>query len=138
MYRISERVAQKYNCLILVSGESIGQVASQTLQSLYVINNVTNMPVIRPLAAMDKKDIIDIAHKINTYDISIRPYEDCCTIFVPRNPVINPNLNKCVEYENKFAYEPLIEECVNNLEIITIKAGEIIELKDNEEFIDLF
>lgn len=138
MYRISERVAKKYNCSILISGESIGQVASQTLQSLYVINNVTNMPVIRPVATMDKKEIVDIAQKINTYDISIRPYEDCCTIFVPKNPVINPDLGRCLEYEKLFDYEAFIDECIKNMEIINIQAGEVIELKDNEEFLDLF
>ena len=138
MYRISELVALKYKAHILVNGESIGQVASQTLQSMYAINQVTNMPIIRPLATMDKLEIIDISRKINTYNISILPYEDCCTIFVPKNPVIKPEISKCLEYEASFDYKPLIEECVNNLEIITIEAGEIIELKDNQDMLELF
>lgn len=119
MYRISEEVARRRNCKIIINGESIGQVASQTLTSMSVINNVTNMPVIRPVACLDKLEIIDIANKIGTYETSILPYEDCCTIFVPRHPVINPQLKKCIEYENSFDYEALIKECVDNVETIT-------------------
>jgi thiamine biosynthesis protein ThiI len=85
---------------------------------MIAINNVTNLPVIRPVACMDKLEIIDIAKKIGTYETSILPYEDCCTIFLPRHPVINPELKKCIEYENKFDYESLIEEAVNGIEII--------------------
>ena len=87
---------------------------------MYAINNVTNMPVIRPVSCLDKLEIIDIAKKINTYNISILPYEDCCTIFVPRHPVINPDLNKCIEYEKSINYEELIDECVSNMEKIKI------------------
>ncbi|MGL4372923.1 MAG: tRNA uracil 4-sulfurtransferase ThiI, partial [Turicibacter sp.] len=86
MYRIAEGVAAKRNILILANGESLGQVASQTVTSMYAINAVTNMPIIRPVATLDKNEIIDIAKKIDTYEISIRPYEDCCTVFVPENP----------------------------------------------------
>ena len=119
MYRISEEVARRRNCKIIINGESIGQVASQTLTSMSVINNVTNMPVIRPVACLDKLEIIDIASKIGTYKTSILPYEDCCTIFVPRHPVINPDLNKCIEYEKMFDYQALIKECVDNIETIS-------------------
>lgn len=118
MYRISERICQKHKLKVIINGESIGQVASQTLTSMIAINNVTNLPVIRPVACMDKLEIIDIAKKIGTYETSILPYEDCCTIFLPRHPVINPELKKCIEYENKFDYESLIEEAVNGVEII--------------------
>lgn len=118
MYRIAEKVARKRNCKILINGESIGQVASQTLSSMSVINNVTNMPVIRPVACFDKLEIIDIAEKIDTYKTSILPYEDCCTIFVPRHPVINPELSKCIEYETLFNYEELIDDCIRNMETI--------------------
>jgi thiamine biosynthesis protein ThiI len=118
MYRISERICQKHKLKVIINGESIGQVASQTLTSMIAINNVTNLPVIRPVACMDKLEIIDIAKKIGTYETSILPYEDCCTIFLPRHPVINPELKKCIEYENKFDYESLIEEAVNCVEII--------------------
>ena len=118
MYRIAERVSKRRNCKVIINGESIGQVASQTLTSMSVINNVTNYPVIRPVACLDKLEIIDIANKIDTYETSILPYEDCCTIFVPRHPVINPELSKCIEYENLFDYEPLLEKCIDNIETI--------------------
>ena len=119
MYRIAERICQKHKLKVIINGESIGQVASQTLTSMIVINNVTNLPVIRPVACMDKLEIIDIANRINTYETSILPYEDCCTIFLPKHPVINPELEKCIKYENLFDYETLIEECINNIETIT-------------------
>ena len=121
MYRISEKVLHKRNCYVLINGESVGQVASQTLTSMQVINNVTNIPVIRPVACLDKLEIIDIAKKIDTYETSILPYEDCCTIFLPKHPVINPELEKAIEYEKSFDYESLIEEAVSNKETITIK-----------------
>ncbi len=120
MYRITEKLSKKFKSLAIINGESIGQVASQTLTSMNVINSVTNMPVIRPVACFDKLEIIDIAKKIDTYDISILPYEDCCTVFVPKHPVINPNLEKCIEMESRFDYEDLINEIMNNLLIIKI------------------
>ena len=119
MYRISEKYPKKINAKILINGESIGQVASQTLDSMACINEVTNMPVIRPVATYDKLEIIDIAKKINTYETSILPYEDCCTIFVPPHPVIKPDLEKARAYEKAFDYEKLIDECINNIETIT-------------------
>ncbi len=119
MYRIAEAVAKKHKCKIILNGESIGQVASQTLDSMVVINNVTTMPVIRPVACMDKLEIIELAKKIGTYETSILPFEDCCTIFLPKHPVIRPVLEKCVEFESKFDYQSLVEECVNNIETIT-------------------
>lgn len=121
MYRIAEKMATKHNCKIIINGESIGQVASQTLTSMSVINNVTCMPVIRPVACMDKLEIIRLSEKIGTYKTSILPYEDCCTIFLPRHPVINPELDKCIEYEKSFDYELLIDECIDNIESITLK-----------------
>ena len=121
MYRISEQVARRNNCLALVSGESVGQVASQTLNSMQVINEVTSFPMIRPLACFDKLEIIDIAKKIDTYEISIRPFEDCCTIFTPKNPVTKPSLEAAINYENKFDYNELIEDIMKNINTITIK-----------------
>lgn len=118
MYLIAHKVSLKYKCQAIINGESIGQVASQTLTSINAINSVTNFPIIRPVACLDKLEIIDIAKKIGTYETSILPFEDCCTIFVPKHPVINPKINKCLEYETKFDYESLIEECINNIEII--------------------
>ena len=120
MYRISERIMYKRKCLVLVNGESVGQVASQTLTSMQVINNVTNIPVIRPVACLDKLEIIEIAKKIDTYETSILPYEDCCTIFLPKHPVINPVLENAIEYENAFDYELLIEEAIKNKETLNI------------------
>lgn len=114
MYRISARVAYQNRCKILINGESIGQVASQTLTSMSVINEVVKMPVIRPVACFDKLEIIDVSKKIGTYETSILPYEDCCTIFVPTHPVINPLKEKCEEYEKLIPYESLIEEAIQN------------------------
>ena len=119
MYRIAERLCVKNKCKVIINGESIGQVASQTLTSMSVINSVTNFPVIRPVACMDKIEIIDISKKINTYETSILPYDDCCTIFLPTHPVINPDLNKCILYESNFDYETLINECIDNIEVIS-------------------
>ena len=119
MYRIASEYCKRKNFKIIVNGESIGQVASQTLDSMIVINNVTNLPVIRPVACLDKLEIIEIAKKINTYETSILPYEDCCTIFLPKHPVINPSLEKCLIYENNFNYEELIEDAINNIEVVT-------------------
>lgn len=119
MYRVALKLCAKKNLKVIINGESIGQVASQTLTSMTVINEVVNLPIIRPVACMDKLEIIDIAKKINTYETSILPYEDCCTIFLPKHPVINPTITKCVEYEKLFDYEELIDECVANIEVIS-------------------
>ncbi len=120
MYRIMEDLVKLRKAQIIINGESIGQVASQTLTSMQVINNVTNYPVIRPVACLDKLEIIDIAKKIDTYDISILPYEDCCTIFVPKHPVINPDLSKCIEYEKTFNYEEMIHKAIKRRIIMDI------------------
>ena len=120
MYRIMERLCVKYDAKAIVNGESIGQVASQTLDSMMCINSVTNYPVIRPVACLDKLEIIDISKKIDTYDISILPYEDCCTVFVPKHPVINPKMDICIHEENKFNYDELINEAVDNINTIKI------------------
>jgi len=118
MYRITEKVAIKNKCKVILNGESIGQVASQTLTSINCINSVTSFPVIRPVACLDKLEIIEISKKIKTYETSIKPFEDCCTVFVPKHPVINPDINKCLEYEKNIDYETLIDEAINNIEII--------------------
>lgn len=120
MYRIAEQICEKQRCLAIVNGESIGQVASQTLESMQVINQVTQMPVIRPVVAMDKLEIIAIANKIHTYDISIQPFEDCCTIFTPKNPVTKPTLRKAEKMEARFDYESLLKEAVEKTEFIDI------------------
>ncbi len=120
MYRISAIIASRINAKVIVNGESIGQVASQTLTSMSAINEVIKMPVIRPVACFDKLEIIDIAKKIDTYDTSILPYEDCCTIFVPDHPIINPDRNKCVEYEKLINYEDMIYKAIKNHQVINI------------------
>ena len=117
MFRLADALSKRRKCPVISSGESIGQVASQTLQSMHVINAVTNTPVIRPLATTDKLEIIAISKKIGTYDISIRPYEDCCTIFTPKAPKTMPHQDEVEEFEKKFDYETLIKEGLNNIEV---------------------
>ncbi len=121
MYRIASKVACMKHYDIIANGESLGQVASQTLESLRVINEVTNMPIIRPLAIFDKTKIIEISKEINTYDISIRPFEDCCTIFPIKKPKTAPHLDICEEIEKKADFDTLIDECIKNIEVKIIK-----------------
>lgn len=134
MFRIAEQIANQRQCKILVTGESIGQVASQTLDSMQCINSTITMPVIRPCACMDKLEIIDVAKKIVTYETSILPYEDCCTIFTPKSPVTHPLMDKCEKYEARFDWKTLLDEAVAKTEKVTIKLD---EPKDEGE-IDLF
>ena len=134
MYRISEIIARNNNCKIIVNGESIGQVASQTLNSMNVINEVVKIPVIRPVACFDKLEIIDVAKKIDTYETSILPFEDCCTIFVPEHPVINPTFENAREYEKAIDYEKMIYDAIKGHEVIRISD---FEKDKNEEFEDL-
>jgi len=117
MYRLAEKIAQNNNCLALGTGESVGQVASQTLESIACINSVINIPVLRPLVCFDKVEIIDLARKIGTYETSILPFEDCCTIFDPKNPVTKPTIEKSEYYEAKFDFESLIDEAIKNEEL---------------------
>ena len=121
MYRLADRLAKRRNCVVISNGESIGQVASQTLQSIKTINEVTNTPVIRPCATMDKLEIIALSKKIDTYEISIRPYEDCCTIFTPKAPKTAPKLEQVEEFEKLFDYETLINEALGNIEVKIIE-----------------
>lgn len=137
MYRIAEKVAKNIGALILTNGESIGQVASQTLQSIRAIERVVDIPVIRPVATMDKVEIIDISRKIDTFDISIKPFEDCCTIFVPKHPVTKPTIDRCEYNESTFEWESLIEEAVNNTELLIVNNKEKLNLI-NKEVEDLF
>ena len=114
MMRISERLAKKRNSLALITGESVGQVASQTLPALVTTDAVVNMPVFRPLIGMDKDEIIEISRKIETFEISIEPYEDCCTVFTPKHPRTRPTTEACEQAESLFDFEPLINEAVEN------------------------
>jgi thiamine biosynthesis protein ThiI len=120
MLRIAEQIAEKNEILALATGESLGQVASQTLASMNTINEVTTLPVIRPVITMDKLEIIDISKKIDTYEISIRPFEDCCTIFTPSSPATKPKREKANRFESFYDFSTLIEEAVKNTEVIEI------------------
>lgn len=123
MIRLAVAMAKKNHALAVATGESIGQVASQTLESIGVIEEVTNFPILRPLAVEDKLGIIEKSKRIGTYDISIRPFEDCCTIFKPRRPKTKPKLDDCLEYEKRFDYESLIQECLAGVETVYYSEG---------------
>ncbi|KKK38374.1 thiamine biosynthesis protein ThiI [Mesobacillus campisalis] len=123
MLQIADRLREKFGGLALITGESLGQVASQTLESMYAINEVTSTPILRPLIAMDKTEIMNIAGKIDTLDISNRPYEDCCTVFVPASPKTKPKLEKVKHFESFFDFEPLIEKAVQETERLLVKPG---------------
>jgi len=133
MMKISERVAEKEGILSFTTGESLGQVASQTMESMNTINEVTNYPIIRPLVSMDKLEIIDISKRIDTYDISIRPYEDCCTVFVPSQPKTRPTREKINELEAKVDFSKELEETLESIEVIEFTE----EAEQEDEFSDL-
>lgn len=119
MMRISERIALENDLKAIVTGESLAQVASQTIESIIVTNSVVeNLPVLRPLIAMDKEDIIEVSKKINTYNTSILPYEDCCTVFLPEHPVIKPKMEKVLKEEQRLNIEELISDALSKTEII--------------------
>ncbi|WOC32038.1 MULTISPECIES: tRNA uracil 4-sulfurtransferase ThiI [Caproicibacterium] len=122
MMRVSERIAQKEACLALITGESLGQVASQTLQAICCTDACVSMPVFRPLIGSDKIDIVDTARKIGTFDISIEPYEDCCTVFTPKHPRTRPQLDALVRAEQLLDVESLVEECVQTASVRIIHA----------------
>ena len=123
MMKIAERIAGETDCMSLITGESVGQVASQTMQSLVATNAVCTMPVFRPVIAFDKQDIIDIAEKINTFETSILPYEDCCTTFVAKHPVTKPDLYKIEKSERNLEekIDEMFEKAVSEREILTVK-----------------
>ncbi|WP_027415499.1 tRNA uracil 4-sulfurtransferase ThiI [Aneurinibacillus terranovensis] len=120
MMRITERLAQQHGALAIATGESLGQVASQTMESMYTINHVIDTPVLRPVVAMDKEEIMQIARKIETYETSILPFEDCCTIFVPKSPVTRPKLELAEKFERELDVERLVENAVNGVESLWI------------------
>lgn len=114
MMRIAERIARKNGCSALVTGESLGQVASQTIQAIYCTNAAANMPVLRPLIGMDKMEVVEIARRIGTFETSILPYEDCCTVFTPKHPKTRPSLTELTEEETRYEYESLENIAVEN------------------------
>lgn len=134
MFRVSEELCKREGILSLTTGENLGQVASQTMDSMHTINEVTNYPIIRPLIAMDKDEVIRIAQDIGTYETSILPYEDCCTIFVPKSPKTKPKRDKVNFYESKYDFTPSMEEAIEGIETIKVTEKSLF----NEDFTDLF
>ncbi|WP_027825437.1 tRNA uracil 4-sulfurtransferase ThiI [Lactobacillus psittaci] len=128
MLRLADMIRQKRGGLAIFNGESVGQVASQTLESMAAINNVTTTPVLRPVATMDKTEIIRLAEEIGTFELSIKPFEDCCTIFAPPRPKTKPRIDKAIEYENRLDVDGLLQRAMDGIEISTIRP--------NEKFID--
>lgn len=122
MMQISQRIAQREQALALITGESLGQVASQTLESLCVTDDAVSLPVFRPLIGMDKLEIMDLAKRIGTYETSILPYEDCCTVFVPKHPTTKPDVKKLRESEALVNFEPMILNAIENAELIMASA----------------
>ena len=120
MYRIADRICKDRKIQLITNGESVGQVASQTPESISVIAKVCETLIMRPLCMMDKVESIDLAKKIGTYETSILPYEDCCTIFDPKNPVTKPKEKECLFYEEKFDYKALIDDCIKKEEIVRV------------------
>lgn len=120
MLKIADKFARQIDAKALVNGENLGQVASQTLGSMYAINAVTNLPILRPLLTLDKDEIIIKAKEIGTFETSIQPFEDCCTIFTPKNPKTNPRLDKVESFEAGTDFDAMIEEAIANIETLTI------------------
>jgi thiamine biosynthesis protein ThiI len=121
MMRISERIAADNGCKAIVTGESLGQVASQTMEAMGVTEACIDLPVLRPVIAMDKTEIISVANKIGTFETSILPYEDCCTVFTPKHPRTKPKLQEVVEAESAMDIESLVNEAIMNIERIEVK-----------------
>lgn len=134
MLRLADRIREKEDAMAIITGESLGQVASQTLNSMYAINEVTNTPIIRPLITMDKTDIIDLARKLETFEISNLPYEDCCTIFTPASPKTKPRREKVNFYESFVDFEPLMDTAIAKTETLTVTPQSAF----NQEMEDLF
>jgi thiamine biosynthesis protein ThiI len=122
MMTIANRIAKERNCGALITGESLGQVASQTMQAIAVTDAVTDIPVLRPCIGLDKQEIIGISYKIGTFETSILPYEDCCTVFTPRHPKTRPELDKVIAEEQKVDFEALVEEAIGTINTVRIKA----------------
>lgn len=121
MMRIADGLAKKRYAQAIATGESVGQVASQTLESMQTINDVTNMPILRPVVCMDKVEIINLARSIGTYETSILPYEDCCTIFDPKNPATKPRIDRCEKYEKRWDWQSMVQDCIDNCEDLVVR-----------------
>ncbi|WP_110927229.1 tRNA uracil 4-sulfurtransferase ThiI [Bacillus massiliglaciei] len=135
MLRIADKLREREDAMAIITGESLGQVASQTMNSMFTINEVTNTPILRPLIAMDKTEIIKIARELETFDISNQPYEDCCTVFTPASPKTKPKRDKVNHYESYVDFEPLIEKALADIDVLTVEPGQSLK---KEELGDLF
>ncbi|MDB7725227.1 tRNA 4-thiouridine(8) synthase ThiI [Enterococcus faecalis] len=135
MLRLTDAIREMRKGLVIINGESLGQVASQTLQSMVAINEVTSTPIIRPVVSMDKTEIIEIAEKIDTFELAIQPFEDCCTIFAPPQPKTRPRLDKAQDYEARLDLEGLMARALEGLKITEISA-ETAKDKQEDEFAD--
>ena len=125
MMRVASRIAEENDCGALITGESLGQVASQTLDAIRCTDAVSDLPVLRPLIGSDKIDIIDTSREIGTFDTSIEPYEDCCTVFTPKHPKLHPSMERIEQAEAKMDYEPMIDRCVENVKFVFVRRGEM-------------
>jgi thiamine biosynthesis protein ThiI len=124
MMRIAEQIARKNGCQMLITGENLGQVASQTAEALVVTDGCVQMPVMRPLIAMDKVEIMDRAQDIGTYETSIEPYEDCCTVFLPKHPSTKPRFDRIMESESSLDIDKLVKDAVDSEEVVSISSVE--------------
>lgn len=136
MLRIADKVVQQIGADAIVNGENLGQVASQTLKSMYAINAVTSTPVLRPLLSLDKEEIINKAKALGTFETSIQPFEDCCTIFTPKNPVTEPQFDKVLQYESGYDFEPMIDKAVAEIETLVIDKNYQIHAQETEQWDD--
>lgn len=124
MFTVAEKLCKKFGKKMIITGESLGQVASQTIESMTVVSEVIkNTPVLRPLVAFDKCETIDIAKKIGTFKTSIEPYEDCCTVFLPESPIVRPELYKVKREQDKLDFDAIIDRAMETLEVVEIKAN---------------
>ncbi len=137
MLRLCEKIAEKRHALAIFNGESLGQVASQTMESMAAINDVTTMPVLRPVVSMDKNDIIKIAEKIDTFDLSIKPYEDCCTVFAPTSPKTKPRIDRARAFEKKLDVDGLVERALNGITITEISSEDHFLNAKEDSFAEL-
>lgn len=138
MMRVTDRLREQRNGLAIINGESLGQVASQTMHSMMAINDVTTTPVIRPVVTMDKLEIIDVAQQIDTFDLACQPFEDCCTVFAPPQPKTRPTIEKAREYEARLDVEALVDRAVDNINVTRIEAGQhYLTQHEADEFDDL-
>ena len=124
MVALSNMVAEKYQCGALITGESVGQVASQTMQAIGVTDAVASIPVFRPCIGMDKEEIVQISRKIGAFETSILPYEDCCTVFTPKHPKTKPELEKVVAEENKLPFDELVAEAFATMKTVRVSVDE--------------